>query len=307
MSCTTKTVPLLMAALLATTTAAPAAAQRASATPPPPPESVFIYYVDEIPRPGSGRELAGAASAAGVPTSLVQRRQSDPIFDRCRAAEAQTPAVLVPLILFGVKLFGSVVERHLAAEEAQRLASLSRTFAQVRADAEFPMSQTGPQFRCLVIDRGTIAGGEYTPGAVYVLGLRRVGGSSAFTIEPIAARMDVSAIAARARPERMNTSISLTLQSIVPNSAGNNEQFSSPVYSVSFEGLTLGQAKQPPSRRSPVMPIPRSQAVPTSIAVAVTESHSSLDRVKQQIALEQANRAALLTAIGEAVKAGITD
>jgi hypothetical protein len=256
-------------------------------------ESVYVYYQDEL------------ATSSTLPTGLRQARQEDPLFAPCRAAEPQIAPFLVPLVLFGVKLFGSVVERHLSDREAQRLEAMSRTYAQVRTNSDFPVRQ-GVRLRCLVVDRGTLEErGNYRSGALYVIGLRAVDGS-AFTIEPIAARIDATPVALRPR-DRVNATVALTVQSVVANREGTNELVTLPAFSMNFRNLAVGTGSSPPARRSPVMPVIRATGAPTSVAIAVTEANASLDRVKQQIALDQANRAALLAAIGEAVKTALTD
>ena len=281
------------ALLLASTTPV-----RAQATPTPQ-DSVYIYYADEL-----------FADQSPLPVGLRQLRREDPIINPCRSAETQVAPWLVPLVLFGVKLFGSVVERHLSQREAQRIESMSRTYAQVRAEESFPVQAAGPRMRCLIVDRVSQSSGSFTSGAIYVLALRPVG-RTAFTVEPLGGRIDRTPIQLRPRRNQLNATLSVTFQSVAPDSSGTQELVTLPAYSMTFRDLTLSNDRnnivRPPARRSAVMPIVRNGEVPTSVAVAVTESDASLEQVKQEIALEQANRAALLAAIGEAVKTAITD
>jgi hypothetical protein len=286
---------------------APLAAQQ----PPQRSQELYVYYVD---RPG------GPVGDSGVPAAVLELHDRTTgysgVYSRCGAANAQIAPFLVPLVLFGVNLFARVVERELSAREARRLESLSRTYARARSQPAFPALDAS--IRCLVVERVTKvvsdAGTSYELGATFVMGMSRVG-NTGFTIEPVAARVDASDIIAREHPPELNAAVSVTFQSVVTNAEGANEMVTLPAYSVNFKNLVLATNSHSSSGRSPVMPIPVSRSAgtntdgtsPTSVVVAVTEAHASLDRVKQQIALDQANRAALVAAIGETVKSALTD
>ena len=56
------------------------------------------------------------------------------------------------------------------------------------------------------------------------------------------------------------------------------------------------------SMRSIVMPLPQNAASPTSLVAAVTESHVTLAKEQERIALQQETRKALFEAVGEMLK-----
>ena len=279
-------------------------------------DEIYIYYYEELREAAEsiGRNEAVPPTnpfSAGIPRAVAQLRQGDAIFEACAprsgtgGQKSAAAAFAVPLVVFGFKLFASVVEADLADKERQRLAAFSRSYSQVRSDVSFPEIEGA--MRCLVVDRLTRTGESFTSGATYVLGLRPVG-STAFTIEPLAARIDASPVLARQRSPTLNANLSLAIQSVVPDQQMRNELITLPVYSVSYENLRQGRTAKSynSARRSPVIPFPPPTS-PTSVTVAVTEAHTRLGREKQRIALEQANRAALVGAASEALKGALTD
>lgn len=267
-------------------------------------EDTYIYYFDELDD-----------TTPPLPLGLVALRtresdQNSPLA-ACRAGESQSAAVVAAIAVGLFKIFGSVLDASARRREQQALQRMSRSSAGLRTDSTFPVrpNASGDAFRCLIIDRVVeTAQGDFEPRALYVLGLRQVSGATtAFTIEPLGARIDYSPLFRRSR-DKVNATVSVTFQSVV-GAVGNSEISTLPAFSASFENLTRGtnwQRPEAPSRRSPVMPIFAAN-VPTSVAAAVTEADVRLASEQQRIALEQANRTLLLTALGDILKAGITD
>lgn len=285
---------LCAVAAVAGSIASPSSAQE----PPERTEQVYIYFYDEL------------GSNSPFNAQQTQLRINADIFAPCRAqvAEPQVSPLIVPLVMFGFNLFARVVENELSRGERRRLAALSRSFSQVRSDPEF--SAPAQRFRCLVVERATTVGNDIVEaGATYLFGIRRIG-TTAFTVEPVAARVDASEIIDRESPPELNATVSLSYQSIVTDADRANQLVTLPAFAMNFPKIERGEILWVARRASPVMPIAVSHGgarAPTSIAVAVTESHASLERVRERIALEQANRAALVAAMGETLKTAITD
>lgn len=258
-------------------------------------ERTYIYDFDEL-----------AAADSRLPGGLRLLRANDGLFAPCRSAgDPHAAAVVVPLVLGLFKIFANVADAHLKGQEKKRLEAMSRSYAQLRTEAAFPLAGTGPGLKCLVVDRNTVTDGTYKAGALYVLGLRRVG-TTGFTIEPLGARIDSSPILAAPTSRTLDATVSVTFQSIMTVDR-NNQLATFPAYSVAFKKLELTKPGTPPETRSPVLPLAASLTVPTSIAAAVTESDSRLEKEKERVALEQANRALLTSALGDILKAAITD
>lgn len=272
--------------------AAPLGAQPAAAEAK---ERTWIYDFNEL-----------AAGDSRLPGGLRLLRVNDALFRPCRpAVNPNTAAVVVPLVIGLFKIFANIVDTHLKAKEKARLEALSRSYAQVRTEPAFPHSATGTELRCLVVDRSTDRGGTYESGSLYVLGLRRVG-TAGFTIEPLAARIDQSPIVKRPASQTLDGTVSVTFQSVMTADRANHLVLF-PAYSVTFKKMKLGAAGVPPETRSPILPLAASPSSPTSTVVAVTESDSALAKEKERLALEQANRALLSSALGDILKAAITD
>lgn len=258
-------------------------------------ERTYIYDFDEL-----------AADDSRLPGGLRRLRARDDLFAPCRpAGDPHTAAVVVPLIIGLFKIFANVVDTHLKGKEKRNLEAKSRSYSQLRTEAEFPLAPTGPELKCLVVDRNTDRGGTFESGALYVLGLRRVG-TTGFTIEPLAARIDSTPIFTAPTSQTLDATVSVTFQSIM-TADRTNQLATFPAYSVAFKKLQLTKPGTPPETRSPVLPLAASPTAPTSIAVAVTESDSRLEKEKERVALEQANRALLSSALGDILKAAITD
>lgn len=283
-------------------------AQRSAAN-----EQIFIYYYDEL----AAALEPGARENPRIPRGVAEARRHDPIFVPCGLSLPASPpnvaaaasTVMVPLLMFGFKLFTSAIDAALSARDKRRLAALSKSYSQLRSDDAFPALQgLRGHPRCLVVDRMIWDGGKYQSGAAYVFGLRPVG-QMAFTLEPLLARVDSTPVVAAQRELRVNVSVSLAFQSVQSNQPlQRNDLTTLPAYSVTFEGLPIGALPKEAGSRfhSPVLPIASSTS-PTSVAAAVTEAHVSLASEKERVALEQANRAALFAAIGESVKTALTD
>lgn len=284
------------ACILSTVTVSVSPALGQSQPPSAPVESTYIYYHDEL-------------ANGPLPPALARLRRADSIFAPCEAAGGETAAVIVPLVLGLFKIFGNIFDASVRDRERRRIEAMSRSSAGLRTDASFPLRQrpSGNTFRCLVVDRVATVNDAIESRAVYVMGMRQVGTSTAFTLEPLAARIDSSPLFRR-DADRVNATVSVTFQSVV-TSGGLNSVATLPAFSASFPNLALRQIGRPRAggqHVSPVLPILPATA-PTSVATAVTEADTRLASQQQLTALEQANRTLLLSALGDILKAAITD
>ena len=291
-----KTFAAFAASLLASVSAQPAFAADGAK----PVVRTYIYSYDAI-------------DAAGLPADLVTRRKQDALLNVCRQPDSvavKSDPVLVPLLLTLANFAMSAVEQEIQKKEKARLKSLSSTYTANRSLAAMPVDSAN-SYDCLVVDHVEEGAGPTANRATYVIGMHRVG-NNGMRFEPLAARIDKSkALPDKEKTRKLNSEVTLTMTAVAPRANSFlPELYTYPAYTISFKDMIEGQNHSAASLpMSAVMPLPAGAPgdVPVTIAAAVTESHVSLDSEKERIALEQTNRKAISAAIGEMLKAHMSE
>jgi hypothetical protein len=251
----------------------------------------FVYPLDRL-------------ATAGLPSDLVDRRSRDPLLDECRG-QNRAVGIFLPLIMLTFNTLLGEIDRGMKAAEKRRLDALSDSYSANSAIDSFPLAPRGSAMSCVVIDQvETGSGGETRDRATYVLALRRLG-STAFVVEPLAARLDRSSVVMGQADRRVNVDLSFSLATVTPPAKGEMPSlYGYPAYTVRLSALTVGQphSTERHAFRSIVLPLPQDNRSPTSLVAAVTESHVSLTRERERVALQQANRKALFEVAAEMLK-----
>ncbi|MBT2133510.1 hypothetical protein KK137_04100 [Croceibacterium sp. LX-88] len=215
------------------------------------------------------------------------------------------PAAIAPIILFAFNLLTRSIETELSRREERELATMSNTWSGVITKETFS-GPTSSRMTCILIRR---SGEEPSDGSAYVVALRLIG-TTAFTIEPVTGWLGSSSVLTK-DGDKLNATVSITIQ-YVATQDGSNELVTLPAYAMDFEGLAPGKdfPVSGSARASPVLPLPSGPGtvtLPTSVVLSVTEANTRLESRRQQIALAQANRAALMEALGTVLEGALSN
>jgi hypothetical protein len=269
-----KRIGWIATAALVTSAATPALGQDAVAT--------RAYHFDAIAQSGLGpqattRRTGQLASLCPTPTPV---------------SAAETAAVVGALVMAGFKLVSGLVRRAIDKGMAQKIASLANTDAGVISGDDHPLGAAAP--RCAVIERSSEAGDEM----VVAVRLERVG-DTAMIARVVHASLPKSSVWSSARLEEADVTLTLGMRSIVSAAnAGSPSYFDVPAWQV-------GLGRLGPGRAAAALPasgvLPMRTGAPTSLSLAVTEVHPTLDDVRARQALADGVLDDVFNAFGAAV------